>query len=498
MENNRTKYLDMAYAIIRDILKNWITVFCVALSAALIAQVVLAMLYVPQYTSRCTMVVSAKVNNNGVYTDANETEKLTDTINAVLNSNVLKKKTAESLGMQSFDGEITINILPQTNLLEVSVTSLHPATSFKLLSALLQIYPELSKDILGDVVMDIFEEPSFPAYPSNSLNTRRITNWTILVASCVVMLLFGVYSYYIETVKSKWDAEDKLDAKLLGVLYHERHYRNLKSLLLRKKKRLLLGSVGVSFDFCESIKKIRTKLSFFQEKAGDKILLVTSYDEKEGKTLLSANLACAMALRKQKVLVVSGYREADSLAETMNITVEDDFFKKEKKSFAECIFSDKSGYLNVFVYPKFSSDEAFSKFIDSKKFSVFLQGAREVFDYIVIDGPSAVNHADTEVLAGLADCSVLVVKQNYSRITLINDTIDMLNGYNSGLAGYVLNDVHTASKIINLSYGYGYNSGYGYGGYRYGYGKYNKYSYGYYNHYDKQRQDKESTKRDKG
>lgn len=495
MENNRIKYLDVAYVIIRDVLKNWITVFCVALSAALVAQILLTMLYIPQYTSRCTMVVSAKVNNNGVYTDANETEKLTDTINAVLSSNVLKKKTAEALGMQSFDGEIVINILPQTNLLEVSVISSHPATSFKLLSALLQIYPELSKDILGDVVMDIFEEPSFPAYPSNGLNTRKITKWTILAASGVVMLLFGVYSYYLETVKSKWDAEDKLDAKLLGVVYHESHYRNLKALLLRKKKKLLLGSVGVSFNFCETIKKIRTKLGFFQEKAGDKILLVTSYDEKEGKTLLTVNLACAMAQRKQKVLVVSGYREADSLAKTMNITVKDDFLLREKETFAECICSDKSGYLNVFVCPRFSSDEAFSKFIDSKRFSVFMQGAKEVFDYIVIDGPSAVNHADTEVLARLADCSVLVVKQNYSRIALINDTIDMLNGYNSGLAGYVLNDVRTVSKIINLRFSYGYNGDYGYG---YRYNKYNKYGYNYYSHYDKQGQDTESTKRDKG
>lgn len=486
MDNNRTKYLDLAYVIIRDVLKNCITVFCVALSAALMAQIISAMLYVPQYTSRCTMVVSAKVNSNGVYTDANETEKLTDTISAVLNSNVLKKKTAEALGMQSFDGEININILPQTNLLEVSVISSHPATSFKLLSAMLELYPELSKYILGDVVMDIFEEPSFPAYPSNRLNTAKINKWAILTASGVVVLLFGVYSYYHETVKSKWDAEEKLDAKLLGVLHHESHYRNLKAVLLRKKKKLLLGSVGVSFNFSETIKKIRTKLSFFQEKAGDTILLVTSYDEKEGKTLLSANLACAMALRKQKVLVVSGYRDSENLAKTMNISVKDDFWLKEKETFAECVCSDKSGYLNVFVYPGFSSDEAFSKFIDSKKFSVFLQGAKEVFDYIVIDGPSAVNHADTEVLARLADCSVLVVKQNYSHITLINDTIDMLNRYNRGLAGYVLNDVHTVSKIINLRYGYGYNGGYGYG-----YGKYNKNGYAYYSHYDKQTQDKE-------
>ena len=58
----------------------------------------------------------------------------------------------------------------------------------------------------------------------------------------------------LETVKNEWDTADKLDAKLIGIVYHESPYRNLKARLLRKKKRMLSGAASVSFGFSETIK----------------------------------------------------------------------------------------------------------------------------------------------------------------------------------------------------------------------------------------------------
>ena len=94
-------------------------------------------------------------------------------------------------------------------------------------------------------------------------------------------------------------------------------------------------------------------------------------------------------------------------------------------------------------------------------------------DYVIIDGPSVKGRADAEVLARLADFSLLVVRQNVTKTAQINDVIDMLNSYGSGLAGCVLNDVYTSNMIIRSGYGYGYGN-YRYGKY-YGYGNYQSY-----------------------
>lgn len=111
-------------------------------------------------------------------------------------------------------------------------------------------------------------------------------------------------------------------------------------------------------------------------------------------------------------------------------------------------------------------------------------------DMIIIDGPSAKEGADVEVLASQSDMSLLVVRQNDSKVPYINDLIDMLNKYGKGTLGCVFNNVYAGGNLLSSGYGYGH---YRYGGY-YGYGKYGHYGkYGKYGNYDKyDRQEKQS------
>ncbi len=493
--NNKPKYLDIAYVVLRDILKNWIAIVCIALSAAIFAYISAALCYVPRFTSRCTMIVSAKVNNTGAYTDTTETEKLTDTIKAVLTSTVLKKKTAEHVGMSSFDGTINVNVIPTTNLLEISVNSPNPHTSFILLKTLLEIYPEMSTDILGDIVMEIFEEPSFPSSPSNPFKFSRNISLSVLISSIAIILFAALYSYLLDTVKDEYDATEKLDTKLLGITYHETTYKNLKSRLLRKKKRLLIGAPSVSFGFNETIKKIRTNISYYRENHGGKILLVTSYAQGEGKSTIAANLAQATAQRHQKVLLISGTPSSSTLLDLFNITLPKEFLNKKKSELKDYIYSLQSGKPDILIntYDHMYTTN-YSDFITQDTFRSFIDEVKESYDLVIIDGPSAQSSADTEVFARLADFSVLVVKQHCSKTPLLNDTIDTLNKYNNGLAGFIFNNVHSSATVINIGYGYGYGHkiDYGYGSYgkygRYGsygsYGKYGKYGkYGNYGNY---------------
>lgn len=496
--NNKPKHLDVAYVIIKDILKNWIAIVCIALSAAIFTYIAAATYYTPRYTSRCTMVVSAKVNNTGVYTDANQTEKLTDTITAVLNSSVLKHKSAEAIGIDRFDGSIDINVITGTNLLELSVNSPNPHTAFRLLKAILEIYPTISTDILGDIVMEIFEEPSFPSAPSNAFRFGKNITLSILISTLAVVLIAALYSYFLDTIKNEWEASEKLDSKLLGILYHETAFKNLKARLLRKRKRLLIGAPSVSFGFCETVKKIRTNINYYKEKNGGKIVLITSYAKGEGKTVLSANLAQAMIQRNQKILLISGAESSEPLMNLFNIRLPEEFLISPKPTLYDHVYTEKDSKLSILVN---SFDElmntSYSDYIASDEFSDFVRKSAKNYDYVIIDGPCTKSSSNTEVFAKIADFSILVVKQHCTKTPLINDTIDTLNKYGKGLAGFVFNDVHSSATVINIGYGYGYGRkiDYGYGSYgkygRYGsygsYGKYNKYKrnshYGNYGRY---------------
>ena len=143
------KQAEDIYNIIHDVVRNWWVVLCIAISASLLSYVAASILYHPTYTSSTTFVVSAKESSTGAYANQSKTQKLTDTFKSVMDSQILKKKVAESLEMDSFPGEVEISVVPETNLLTVSVTSDSPDISFRLLDSMLDNYQEVSKNVLG-------------------------------------------------------------------------------------------------------------------------------------------------------------------------------------------------------------------------------------------------------------------------------------------------------------------------------------------------------------
>lgn len=528
IQQNQTENV---YNIVRDVLKNWWVVLCVALSAAFLAYIVSAVTYHPVYTSSTTFVVSAKSSSSGAYASASKATGLTETFQSVLDSQILKKEVAQSLGMESFAGQVDIAVVPETNLLTVSVTSDSPDTSFKLLRGILENYQEISDKVLGEVVLDVFEEPNYPSGPVAAYSGREIVKKAFLIGALVMIGLLSLLSYQKDGVKTEDDVERKLDTTLFGVLEHESAYRNMKARLNRQRKRLLITEPAVGFGYRESVKKMRTKILYQDrtEHRKGKVLLVTSAARQEGKTTVAANLALSLAQRGKNVLLIEGDLRGTGMAELFGL----DFSKDEGEGMAaspkeqsenqpekvqqenplenqpekvqqgnpldnlleegleDQILQMPETTLNILVNraPRPKSTE----FLLSDEFREFLELMKRKMDIIIIDGPSAKGRADTEVLARQADMSLVVVKQNYSRVPYINDMIDMLNRYGEGVMGCVFNDVYTGGSVLSSGYGYGY--GYSYGKYRYGYGygKYGHYGkYGKYGNYGHEQQDDKS------
>ena len=122
-----------------------------------------------------------------------------------------------------------------------------------------------------------------------------------------------------------------------------------------------------------------------------------------------------------------------------------------------------------------------TEIVSSEDMGRLVEASRKYFDYILIDSPPMSLMADAEVLANLADMSVLVVAYDGVLAQDINDAIDSLRDCRAAFAGCILNQVRTLPGSQRVIGGYG-----GYG--RYGvysrYGRYGNYShYGHYGNY---------------
>lgn len=484
------------YAIIQDVLKNlWIAVI-VGISAAFLAYVGAYILYQPEYVSSTTFVVSAKGSNTGAYANLSQTQRLGETFRTVLDSDVLKRKVAEELGMDSFDGTVSVSIVPETNLLTMSVTAGSPTTAFQLLNTMLEQYPSISQNVLGEVVLEVFEEPNYPSAPRTAFQGNAMMKRGFAAGAGIMIVLFALLSYLRDSVKNEKEVEIKLDTTLFTTVYHEKKYKNIREMLKRNQKKLWFTEPSVSFGFGETMKKIRTKLLYQQRKNGGKVLVITSAGQGEGKTMLSVNLALALSQYSKKVLLIEGNLRNAYLREYLGLE------SAEVKSWGACAAAKEN--LNAAICS--SSDLGFSvmvndgkvahsaELISSSQLTHFLDKMKQEMDFIIVDAPHIKGRADAEAWLRRADMSLLVVRQNRILAKYINDSIDIIEGYDCRLLGCVFNDVPGRSGILTSGYGYGYGYSYGYG-YGYGYGRYGKYGkYGKYGSYHTHHRKEESEK----
>ena len=59
--------------------------------------------------------------NNNIYQNLNSTKELAGQFTEILGSNVLKKKVAQDLGVNSLEVETSVDLVPETNLITLSV-----------------------------------------------------------------------------------------------------------------------------------------------------------------------------------------------------------------------------------------------------------------------------------------------------------------------------------------------------------------------------------------
>ena len=268
------------------------------------------------------------------------------------------------------------------------------------------------------------------------------------------------------------------------MLYHDPVYHSAGDFFRRSKSKHLVTDLNARFEFVERNKKIAAMISGIARKKGAKTILITSVREHEGKSTFSANLALTLARQSVSVLLIDGDMRRPTLnkiflkrGEKLDASLGD--MLQGKASMTNAIYSNQDYGVQMLLndrdYPN-STDIVSSYYMER-----LIEVASASFDYIIIDSPPMSIMADAEVLAGIADLSVLVVGYDNVFVPDLNDAIDSLRDCKAEFIGCVLNNVRTLPGASRTVGGYG-----GYGGYgRYSrYSRYQRYGkYGGYGHY---------------
>lgn len=468
------------YSVFWDVAKEWMSILMLTISAALLSYVILTSFRNLYYATSATMVINNDdVSGNVSTTSANDVyENLyygadsASRLTSIFESNALKETVAKDLGLGHFDGTISAQTLGESNLLKITVRSMSPYTSFKEAESVLKNYERFSRDLVGGTDLTVLERPVIPErleHPLQNLRYSLYIGILMFIAVCCVLALMSILR---DTVHNSSEVEKKVDAKLLATIMHETKHRRGKNRIGGKKASILITDPVTSFQYAEDMRKLAARIVNEMAEKHQKVLLVSSAAENEGKSTVSVNMALAMSQISKKVVLVDMDFRKPSLYKIMNLqdlefnelseSIKENADKREA-DFAGIVDSlinyvpgtDLMAVLNRKALPQ--AVEKYSDFIKG-----IVDGLKDRADYIIIDTAPISLVSDAEELAGMADTSIIVVRQHWIEAREINDTIDSLGGKDRML-GCVFNNARRNSvSSSNAAYGYGY--GYGYGG----------------------------------
>lgn len=297
-------------------------------------------------------------------------------------------------------------------------------------------------------VVDKAVVPKTPVKPKKALIVLLATFLAGLVGVGLSLLLEMLNN----TFKSVDDVEQKLNLPVLGLLP-----------LIKKHDRKQLAhlfAADTNHSFSESVRSIRTSVVLAGLEKQQKVLLVTSTVPAEGKSIVSASIATALA-QVEKVVLVDADMRRPTLAKNFDFAVGTPGLANVIAGTAE--LDQAIQQINgVDMISAGTVPPNPLELLSSERFAELIQQLAATYDRVVIDSPPTQAVSDALVVGTLADALIYVVKHDDTAVPLVQKGVGQLLQHKVPVTGVVLNQVDVKkAKKQGYSYG-GYYDYYGY------------------------------------
>ena len=312
----------------------------------------------------------------------------------------------------------------------------------------------------GILIAEPAEVPSKPAKPRKALTVGTAGILGILLG---LGLCFFV-DYLDTTVKSKEDIEALTGGPVLGYVpafangytVDGKKYTGPLELLAVEHPRSASAEV---------FRSIRTALGFTRRASGVGEccqFAVTSALPSEGKTLVSVNIALALARTGKKVLLVDADLRRPRLHKVFGFDHSrglSNLFSADDDTTLEQVIRD-SGQAGLSVITSGPVPPNSSELLNSPRMTELIREMARRFDFVVFDTPPMVNVTDSAVLSQQIDGTLLVVRTFATDRSAIARVRELLNGAEVRLLGVVVNAVdapRTGYEYERYCYNYQYD-----------------------------------------
>ena len=274
---------------------------------------------------------------------------------------------------------------------------------------------------------------------------------TLTAALVLAIALAAIIDRMDDHVHSEEDAES---ASRLPIIAH------VPLLTGANSASLLIGGIKDSSALLESYRMLRTNIAFASIDEPIRSLVVTSSQPNEGKSTTSLDLAVVMALDGKAVILLDADLRRPSLNSALQISNAIGFSSvvTGEKTIEEALQETTTKNLRVMTSGPVPPNPP--ELLNSRVGRQIIEELAGMADVLIIDTPPALTMADAQIVASIADATILVVSAQGANKKDVARTSDLLAQTGTKMLGVVLNKI---TKDWGAAYNYygGYNVYYG-------------------------------------
>src|SRR5215471_13755097 len=301
-------------------------------------------------------------------------------------------------------------------------------------------------------LIDPAEVPTVPVKPRKTQDTIL----GLLVGLGVGLCIAWGLSALDTAIHSPDELEQNLDFPFLGAI-RRFHIPQAE----REQGGELIVQVQPHSPEAEVFRAIRTSIMAARSEIPSKALLLTSVTPGDGKTMVAANLAVALAQAGRKVLLVDADMRKPRLGKLFHTYEAGSDLEasglvqlNENASIDEA--THPTAVERLSLIPCSTPATYSSELLESERLTALIASTKERYDFVLFDSPPLMAVTDAAILASRVDGVVLVVKSDATPRKLLSQAIARLADVKATVVGGVLNmvDVHRSHSYHTYNYKY--------------------------------------------
>ena len=393
----------------------------------------------PSYEARASMIVNAR-NINDLYQNGSDiprnediqiAKNLVKTVQLLATSNrvlelVLDTDEYSSIPLEEIKQDISVTAEDDTAFLWLTLNWENPQQAIYILNRLMDVLPEVMLEVMDIGSVSVIDT----ARQAQGVSSPSLRNVVIGIAVGLILgcILGIIYYLFIPKIRNSSSLES-LGLDIIGEIPYIESDKHTAEEFLDNK--------NVPEEYQVAYGRLAAVFRYLTGNNKQQIIAVTSSIPGEGKSTVVYNLALHLTELGCKVLLLDFDFKKGVLYQFARKTKPKDGEKRSEPRIGENLRQQvEQMYNGIYTIQGFSQKNIFQ--VDNQIFPA-IQSMKDTYNYILIDTPPIGTLSDVQLMRGLMDSVVLVVRPGWVLRSAVEESLAFLKKSGIPVTGGIVN-----------------------------------------------------------